>query len=69
MNNLSEDYLVSRKFNYLIYLFVTKRPKLGAQMVRPANGLRASSIVWGQIRRPDSTDPDDGHGGSDLNGT
>ena len=41
--------------------FITKRPKLWAQMVRPVDGLRASSIVWGQIRRPDSTDPDDGH--------
>ena len=30
-------------------------------MVRPDDGLRASSIVWGQMRRPDPHDPDDGH--------
>ena len=30
-------------------------------MVRPVDGLRASSIVWGQMRRPDPHDPDDGH--------
>ena len=40
--------------------FVTKEMEIKASDVRPVDGLCASSIVWGQMRRPDPHDPDDG---------
>ena len=63
LNQLKRKENQKSHINFFLFYqsFVTKRPKLAAQMVRPVDGLRASSIVWGQIRRPDSTDPDDGH--------